>query len=74
MRRTTTKLIHEGRYMAEVDVELIYDETAWSPYLSPDEVRKLESVRQALSTGDTAAAAKISRVFEVTPIAVDAAE
>lgn len=74
MRRTTTKLIHEGRYMAEVDVELVYEETGWSPYLSPDEVRKLEAVRQALSVGDIATAAKLSRVFAVTPIAVDAAE
>lgn len=74
MRRTTTKLIHEGQYMAEVDIELVYDETGWSPYLLPEEVRKLEAVRQALSVGDTAAAAKLSRVFAVTPIAVDAAE
>ena len=59
--------------MAEVDVELIYDETGWSPYLLPDEVHKLEAVRQALSAGDTTTAAKLSRVFEVTPVAIDAA-
>ena len=29
-----TKLIHEGRYVAEVDVELIYTDTGWAPYLS----------------------------------------
>ena len=34
MSRTTIKLIHEGRYAAEVPVELIEDDTGWSPYLS----------------------------------------
>jgi hypothetical protein len=32
-----TKLIHEGRYLAEVDVELIIAEDEWSPYLSTDD-------------------------------------
>ena len=74
MRRMTTKIIHEGRYMAEVDVELIYDEAGWSPYLSPDDVRKLEAVRLALRTEDLAAAAKQGRVFELTPVTLHAAE
>jgi hypothetical protein len=30
----TTKLIREGNYAAEVPLELIEDETEWSPYLS----------------------------------------
>ena len=29
-----TKYVHEGEYVAEVDVELIVDDTEWSPYLS----------------------------------------
>jgi hypothetical protein len=74
MRRITTKLIHEGRYAAEVDVELIYDETEWSPYLSPDEVRKLDNVCLALRSGDTVMAAKHGRVFELKPITPAAAE
>jgi hypothetical protein len=68
MTRKTTKLIHEGGYAAEVPIELIEDDTGWSPYLSPEEVRKLETVRLALRRGDVAEAAKHGRVFELTPI------
>jgi hypothetical protein len=69
MKRRRTKLIHEGKYAAEVLVELIEDDTAWSPYLSPDDVRKLETVRLALRRGDIVEAAKHGRVFELTPLA-----
>src|SRR5512145_2251034 len=31
-KRKRTKLVHEGRYVAEVDVELIDDDTGWAPY------------------------------------------
>ena len=33
-KRKATKLIHEGEYAAEVDVELIISGDDWSPYLS----------------------------------------
>jgi hypothetical protein len=69
MTRNSIKLIHEGKYAAEVPVELIEDDTAWSPYLSPADVRKLDSVRLALRRGDLAEASKHGRVFELTPIA-----
>jgi hypothetical protein len=68
MNRQTIKLIHEGKYAAEVPVDLIEDETVWSPYLSLDDVRKLDAVRRALRDGDIAAAAKHGRVFELLPI------
>ena len=32
--RRRTKLIHEGKYVAEVDVELIETDEGWSPYRS----------------------------------------
>jgi competence protein ComEC len=41
MIRKSVKLIHEGRYAAEVPVELIEDETGWSPYLSVSDALKL---------------------------------
>ena len=68
MTRKSKELIHEGKYAAEVPVELIEDDTAWSPYLSPEEVSKLDTVRLALRRGDVAEAAKYGRVFELTPI------
>ena len=69
MTKTTIKLIHEGRYAAEVPVELIEDDTGWSPYLSLEEARKLDAVRLALRRGDVVEAAKHGNVFELTPIA-----
>jgi hypothetical protein len=68
MSRNTIKLIHEGRYAAEVSVELIEDDTGWSPYLSPNDALKLDAVRLALRRGDVAEAAKHGRVFELTPV------
>jgi hypothetical protein len=70
MTRKTTKLVRVGKFAAEVPVELIDDETAWSPYLSVDDARKLDAVRVALRAGDVSAAAKHGRVFELTPGAV----
>jgi hypothetical protein len=68
MTRKSIKLIHEGRYAAEVPVELIEDDTAWSPYLSPADVKKLDAARLALRAGNIAEAAKYGRVFELTPV------
>jgi len=69
MTRRTIKLIHQGRYAAEIPIELIEDDTAWSPYLSVEDATKLDAVRDALKEGDVAAAAKYGRVFELVPVA-----
>ncbi len=63
------KFVHEGKYVAEVDVELLVDETEWSPYLSVEDAYKLDDVRAALRRGDIAAAAKLARVFALQPVA-----
>jgi hypothetical protein len=68
--RKSKKFIHEGKYAAEVVVDLIEHETAWSPYLSPSDARKLDTVRLALRRGDITEAAKHGRVFELTPVEV----
>lgn len=68
MTRKRTKLIREGKYAAEVTVDLIEDETAWSPYISPEDVERLDAVRLALRRGDVKAAAEHGRVFELTPV------
>ena len=65
----TIKHIHEGKYVADVQVELHYDDTAWSPTLTPTEVQKLERLRLALRRGDIKAAAKEAKVFELLPLA-----
>jgi hypothetical protein len=68
-KRKRTKLVHEGRYVAEVDVELIQDDTGWSPYLTPEDAFKLDDVRAALRRGDLHAASHLARVFELRPVA-----
>ena len=62
MRRRRTKLIREGRYAAEIEIELEYDEESWSPTMSLDDARKLEWVRLALRRGDHAEAGKEARI------------
>lgn len=68
-KRKRVKLVHEGRYVAEVDVELLEDETDWSPYLSSEDACKLDDVRDALRRGDIASASNLARVFELRPVA-----
>jgi hypothetical protein len=66
--RKRTKIVREGKYVAEVDGELLEDETGWSPYLSLDDAYKLDDVREALRRGDISAASRSSRVFSLTPV------
>jgi hypothetical protein len=68
-KRYLSKLVHEGEYVAEVEVELIYTDEGWSPYLSLDDAQKLDQVREALRRGDLEAAARLGRVFKLTPVA-----
>ena len=35
-KRSRKKLIHEGRYVAEVEVEVLTADHEWSPYLSQE--------------------------------------
>ena len=68
-KRKSVELIHEGKYAAEVSIELIYSEESWSPTMSLDDAKRREAVRLALRRGDIAEAAKYGRVFELTPVA-----
>lgn len=68
-QRKKSKYVHEGQYVAEVDVELLEDETSWSPYLSVEDAYKLDDVRDALRRGDLEAAAKYGRIYELRPVA-----
>jgi hypothetical protein len=68
--RRKKKFVHEGRYVAEVEVELIDTDTGWSPYLSLEDAYKLDDVRSALRRGDIKGASKLARVFALTPVAV----
>lgn len=63
-----TKYIHEGRYVAEIDVDLIEDAAGWTPCLTVDDACRLDCVREALRRGDLSAAAALSRVYTLAPV------
>jgi hypothetical protein len=67
-KRKMTKLIHEGKYAAEVEIELHYSDDSWSPTMSANDAGKLETVMLALRRGDIAESAKYGRGFELTPV------
>ncbi len=64
MGKRFSKLIHEKNYVAEVDVNLIYTDEGWSPYLSVEDAYKLDDVREALRRGDVKAASKLGSCKE----------
>ena len=68
MKKPMKKLVHEGKYVAEVEVDLIDTEEGWSPYLSLDDAKRLDEVRTALRRGDIRAASRLAQVFTLTPV------
>lgn len=68
MSRRYKKLVHEGEYAAEVEVDLITTDEGWSPYLSLEDAERLDAVRQALRRGDVRAASTDARVYHLTPV------
>jgi hypothetical protein len=66
--RRQTKLVREGEYIAEVEIELIDTGEGWSPYISLEDAQKLDAVREALRRGDLTTASKLSHVFHLTPV------
>ena len=66
--RTHTKLVHEGMYIAKVEVQLTDAELPWGPYLSVADAEKLDAVRTALREGDLAKATRLATVYRLTPI------
>jgi len=66
--RHRAKLLHEGEYVAEVDVELVESDQGWSPYLTLEDSYKLDDVRDALRRGDVRTASRLARVYTLTPV------
>ncbi len=63
-----TKIIHEGNYMAEIEVNITYNDDDWSPYLSLEDAEKLDKVRLALRQNDIDTATKLGRIYHLTPM------
>ncbi|MBE9242572.1 hypothetical protein [Synechocystis salina] len=68
--KVQTKIIHEGDYMAEIQVELTYTNHDWSPYLSLAEAQKLDQLRLALRQNDIKTASRLARIYHLTPVVV----
>jgi hypothetical protein len=67
--KATKKLVREGEFAAEVEVNLVDAEGGWAPYLSLDDAYKLDDVREALRAGDIKRASRLaSRVYRLTPV------
>lgn len=67
----TVELVHEGRFVAEVDVTQIETDSEWSPYYDLADIQKLDEVRLALRRGDLKTATKLARVYELKPVAAE---
>ena len=67
-KRNHVKLVHEGNYVAEVDIMLTDSDESWAPYLSLEDTEKLDSVREALRKNDISTASKLARVYRLTPV------
>jgi hypothetical protein len=67
--KSTRRLVREGEFVAEVDVNLVEAEGGWTPYLSLDDAYRLDDVRDALRAGDIKRASRLAnRVYRLTPV------
>ena len=67
--KATTRLVREGDFVAEVNVNLIEADGGWAPYLSLDDAYRLDDVREALRSGDVRRASQLaSGVYKLTPV------
>jgi hypothetical protein len=71
MNNRKTELVHVGKYVAKVEIDLIPDDGAWGPYVSMEDSLKIERVRMALVKGDLKAAKREAKVYELTPVAAE---
>jgi hypothetical protein len=69
-KRRHTKIVREGQYIAEVEVDLIETDEGWSPCLSLEDAYKLDDVWEALRRGDFKTASRTARLFALTPVAL----
>jgi hypothetical protein len=67
--KSTKRLVREGEFVAEVDINLVEAEGGWTPYLSLEDAYKLDDVRDALRAGDVKRASQLAnRVYRLTPV------
>ncbi len=70
MVKKKTKYIHAGRYVAEVEVNLIESDDEWAPYLSIEDATRLDDVREALQKEDMESASRYGGIYKLEPISL----
>jgi len=68
--RKKKKYVHSGNYVAEVEVEMIYDDHPWAPYLTVEDAKKLDFVKSSLQKENLADASKFGRIYELKPVSL----
>lgn len=69
MKKIKTKLVHEGQYIAEVPIEVEDVDQPWAPWVTGEEVQKLDDVRLALRRNDIETAGKYGKIYRVIQVA-----
>ena len=67
---TKIKRIYVGDVMAEIQVSMIEEPEAWGPHISPCELDRIDQLRRTLKAGDLKSAAKLAKLYSITPLAV----
>jgi len=67
---TKTKRLYVGDVMAEIEVNMTDEPEAWGPHIDPEELDRIDSIREALKSGNLEAAAKEARLYSVKPLAM----
>ena len=67
-QRKQTKYIHDGVYVAKIEIELIDSDASWSPTMSLETAYRLDDIRAALRQGDLSTAAKYATIFEMKKV------
>ncbi len=65
--RKHVKFVHKGKYVAEVEIEIINDENGWSSYINLDDALKLDTIRE-FRDGKISQAKKYAKVYIMKPI------
>jgi len=68
-KRKHKKFIVEGKYVAEVEVEIIDSGEGWSPYITLDDAMKLDNIRTALKNNDIDTAKQYAKIYSLSPVA-----
>lgn len=69
-KRNQIKNIREGKYLAEVSVELFETNESWSPYLSLQDAYRLDDLREALRKDDLDKAMSLAKIYILQPVAI----